>query len=95
MGLDSVEFVLAIEEAFQIAIPDAAAEAMRTPADVVAYLESRVGGGERSRCLEQAAFYRLRRAAMRLFGVQRQDVSSGSISVNATGHPTCVTHAGW
>jgi len=74
MGLDSVEFVLGVEEAFQIAIPDADAERMLTPRDVVEYLSARLGPATSRLCLEQRAFYRLRRAAMRVFGVRRSAV---------------------
>lgn len=38
MGLDAVELVLAFEEEFGIAIPDAAAEEMRTPRDVIDFV---------------------------------------------------------
>jgi acyl carrier protein len=38
MGLDAVELVLAFEEEFGIAIPDAAAEKMRTPRDVIDFV---------------------------------------------------------
>lgn len=38
MGLESVEVVLAFEEEFGIAIPDAAAEKMRTPRDVIDFV---------------------------------------------------------
>jgi len=71
VGLDSVEFVLATEEAFQIAIPDADAEKLLTPGDVVDYVFARVGSGPDAGCLEQRAFYRLRRASMRLFQAER------------------------
>jgi hypothetical protein len=71
MGLDSVEFVLGVEEAFQVAIPDADAERMLTPGDVVDYLSARLGAPSSRVCLEQRAFYRLRRAAIRVFGVER------------------------
>ena len=40
MGLDLVELVLSYEESFGLEIPAAAAEKMRTPADVIAYFES-------------------------------------------------------
>jgi acyl carrier protein len=56
VGLESVEFVLATEEAFQIAIPDADAERLLTPADVVNYVCARVGPAADSGCLEQRAF---------------------------------------
>jgi hypothetical protein len=75
VGLDSVEFVLATEEAFQIAIPDADAEKLLTPGDVVDYVLARVGSGRDAACLEQRAFYRLRRASMRLFRAERSAIN--------------------
>ena|SRR5688572_1101233 len=74
MGLDSVEFVLGVEEAFQLAIPDADAERMLTPRDVVEYISARLGPVSSRVCLEQRAFYRLRRAVVRVFGVPRSQV---------------------
>lgn len=38
MGLDSVELVLALEGEFGVEIPEAAAERMRTPRDVIEWL---------------------------------------------------------
>lgn len=63
MGLDGVEFVIAAERAFGLSIPDTDAQWLLTPGHLVRYIESRVsaGGGN---CLEQRAFYLLRRAAM-------------------------------
>jgi acyl carrier protein len=75
VGLDGVELVLATEEMFQIAIPDEDAERMVTPRQVVEYVLSRVGQAEESVCLEQRAFYRLRRASMRLFQTARSAVN--------------------
>jgi acyl carrier protein len=37
VGLDGVEFILAPEEAFQIAIPDEAAERSLTPSGLVSW----------------------------------------------------------
>ena len=74
MGLDVVELVIATEEAFQIAIPDEAAEKILTPRELVDYVCSRIGGDLRALCLEQRAFYRLRAATMRVFKTQREAV---------------------
>ena len=74
MGLDSVEFLLAAEEAFQIAIPDEDATQMMTPRDVVEYVLRRVGEADQRVCLEQRAFYRLRSASIRLFQTPRSSV---------------------
>ncbi len=38
MGLDTVEFVMAVEDAFQLKIPDAKAQKMLTPRQVVDYV---------------------------------------------------------
>ena len=65
---------MAVEEAFQIAIPDDAAEQMLTPAQLVEYVAARLGEADRHGCLEQRAFHRLRRATIRLFAVQRAQV---------------------
>jgi hypothetical protein len=78
VGLDSVEFVLATEEAFQIAIPDSDAEKLLTPGDVVDYVLARVGSAPDAACLEQRAFYRLRRASMRLFQAERSAINPGT-----------------
>jgi len=67
MGLDGVEFIMAVEEAFQIAIPDADAQQMFTPGDVVTYVYARVGSEGGHGCAEQRAFYRLRHASMKVF----------------------------
>lgn len=66
MGLDMVEFVMGVEEAFGIFIPDADAEHIRTPGQLVDYVEARVRAGAAPGCLEQRAFYRVRRAAMQV-----------------------------
>lgn len=70
MGLDGVEFVIAVEQAFGLAIPDADAQRLFTPGDVVRYLEARLGTGDRA-CLEQRAFHKLRRAAIRVLNRPR------------------------
>jgi hypothetical protein len=71
VGLDGVEFLLATEEAFQIAIPDEDAVPIMTPRNVVDYVLRRLGEADERVCLEQRAFYRLRSACIRLFRVPR------------------------
>ncbi|HTO10885.1 MAG TPA: hypothetical protein VMQ51_04885 [Candidatus Binatia bacterium] len=65
---------MAVEEAFQIAIPDEDAERMRTPGDVVTYVFDRVGSDQGHGCAEQRAFYRLRRASMKVFDQPRNAI---------------------
>lgn len=62
MGLDGVEFIIAIEEAFGLDIPNDVAATLRTPRDVVDYLASRLPVVLEGPCLSQRAFYRLRNA---------------------------------
>src|ERR1044072_8589752 len=66
MGLDSVEFVMALEEAFGLYIPDVDAVGLATPRKVIDYLEQRLVRADVPHCLDQQAFYSVRRAAMRV-----------------------------
>jgi len=72
MGLDIVEFIMAVEAAFDLEIADADAEGLRTPRDVITHLRGRLpdapGGAP---CLTQQAFYRTRRAVVTRFGRRR------------------------
>jgi acyl carrier protein len=74
MGLDGVAIVIAVEEAFQIAIPDAEAEKMLTPGDMLNYVVSRVGSDSNSQCMEQRAFNRLRHALMQVLEHPRKAI---------------------
>jgi len=75
MGLDSVELVIEVEQAFDTPIPDEAAGRMRTPGDIFDYL---AGAGFEAMpvgpCLSQAVFNRLRRAIVAEFDVDRLKV---------------------
>lgn len=74
MGLDLVEFTIAVEDAFQIGIPDADAARIRTPGLLVDYLTTRLPKSDSTSCLEQRAFYVVREAAMRVFDQARSSV---------------------
>ena len=73
MGLDLVEFVIAVEEAFGVEIADADAGRMRTPRDVIAHLLATVPSSATGPCLSQRAFYRLRRGLQTHVGVSRAE----------------------
>ena len=62
MGLDLVEYVIAIEAAFEIDIPDADARHLETPAKLIDYLCARLGESADGPPLVQTAFYWLRGA---------------------------------
>ena len=76
MGLDGVELVLAIEEAFGIAIPDAVAAEMITPAMMISYVQEAVGSRpDHKACISLRAFHRVRASLMKCTGAGRSDVT--------------------
>jgi hypothetical protein len=60
MGMDIVEFIMKVEEAFDVRIPDRDAERIATPRHLINYLHVRMGYGAAS-CPTQKAFYAVRR----------------------------------
>jgi acyl carrier protein len=72
MGLDGVEVVIAIEEAFDISITDEEASEVRTVGELKSLILRRLAIKETSVCWNQRAFHRLRRSAQELFGVERR-----------------------
>ena len=75
MGLDLVELVMGVEDAFGIAIPDEDAARLETPRALINYLENRLvltddAGG----CLSQRAFYRLRSELTHQLAIPRSAV---------------------
>lgn len=73
MGLDSVELVLAFEEAFQISISDQEAGRMRTPRDVIECIASKLDAKAQSetvviRAKEESVWVKLT-DALRVLGV--------------------------
>lgn len=76
MGLDAVELVIAVEEAFEIAIPDAECAEMITPAHLISHVQKAVGSTQdRRACISLRAFHRVRASLMRSIGVSRSDVA--------------------
>jgi hypothetical protein len=76
MGLDLIEFTLAVEDSFGISIPQAELVQMDTPRRVIDYLATRLPTAARDLCFEQRAFYRLRDGVTRAFGVPRERVQT-------------------
>jgi hypothetical protein len=62
MGLDTVELVMAFEEAFGLEIPNTAAERMQTVRDVIDYVVARKPIVPTTTCSTQQTFYIIRRA---------------------------------
>lgn len=71
MGLDTVELVMAIEERFDIEIPDKEASEMRTVGDMQRFILSTLNVSDEKTCMTQQAFHLIRRTAMSAFGVSR------------------------
>ena len=73
MGLDTVELVMAMEEAFQLEIPDAAAERMLTVGDMHSILVSELNRLRRETDPAQV-FERMRTIIVRQLGVKSDQV---------------------
>jgi hypothetical protein len=73
MGLDSVELVIRIEEAFSIQIPDRVAPELTTPKKVTDFILTQVGESQAPLpCLSQKAFYMLRRGFIHHLSLPRR-----------------------
>ncbi|CAN0347740.1 unnamed protein product [Phaeothamnion confervicola] len=71
MGLDIVEFVMGVEEAVGVRIPDDVAATISTPRMLVTYLHGQLPQDRGPRCLSQRAFYRVRGTLADRLGVAR------------------------
>ena len=75
MGLDIVEFVISIEEALQVPIPDKDAELIETPGNLIDYLMARLPKSTLPACcLSQRAFNRLRQILSRRLHISRKNL---------------------
>jgi acyl carrier protein len=68
VGLDAVELVMEVEEAFGISIPDGKAEQMLTVGNLYDYVVDQVHLAPAANCLTAAAFYEIR-AGLRELGI--------------------------
>src|SRR5713226_6185096 len=75
MGLDAVELILAVEETFDIQIPDREAEKLSTVAQMYAFIVNKLAFDQSRRCLSSAVFYQTRRALTDMYAVPRRNVS--------------------
>jgi hypothetical protein len=74
VGLDMVEYVMALEDAFELTIPNTAAELLSTPAQMIDYVCQRLGEVPDGAPLVQIAFHRLRAAVASELGVPRSSI---------------------
>ena len=75
MGLDGVEIVLAVEDAFGVQITDDDAVRMVTPAHVVEFVMTRVPVTTNAACLSQRAFHLVRSSVLGMTPHQRRSVA--------------------
>ena len=74
-GPDAEDLIEVIDRKFGIVVADDEAEAIRTPAQLVDLIMTKVESLKSSDCLSQRAFHLVRRAAMRSFDLHRQAIS--------------------
>src|SRR5271170_7360885 len=84
MGMDAIEIVLEIEEAFDISIPDEVAEKIQTVGQLYDYVVEQTRGRPKGSadeapdrtdvCLTAATFYLLRREPCAKLGLDRRQV---------------------
>ena len=74
-GSDAEDLIVAIDRRVGIVVADDEAEAIRTPAQLVDLIMTKVESLKSSDCLSQRAFHLIRRAAMRSFDLHRQAIS--------------------
>jgi acyl carrier protein len=75
MGLDGVELVMSLEEAFGIQITDEEATNCRTPRMVIDVIFSKLKVADERVCRSQRAFYTIRRVLVQTFGLERKSVT--------------------
>jgi acyl carrier protein len=91
MGLDTVELVIEIEEAFGVSIPDERAQEMVTVGDVYQFLIDNCPAAEvraPQPCSTAKAFYALRRGLCEVSGIDRSEVRT-TTAVDALLPPQC------
>jgi hypothetical protein len=71
MGLDLVEFVMEVEEAFHFRFPDQDMTDLTTPRRLIDYLTTHLPTAAEHRCPSQRVFYRLRSAVVARLGCPR------------------------
>lgn len=74
MGLDIVEFVMGVEEAIGVRIPNDTAATLTTPRKLINHLHSQLPHDHGSRCLCLRAFYRIRHALCIRLGLPKAKI---------------------
>ena len=75
MGLDAVEIVMEVEDAFDTRLEDAEVTKISTPRDLIDMVMSKVAQADATGCLTQRAFNLLRAALLRQLPLKRRDIA--------------------
>lgn len=75
MGMDVVELIMGIEEAFDIEIPDQEAEKLTTVGQLYAFVINELAFHQPAGCVSSAVFYRARRTLVERLGVPRRSIA--------------------
>lgn len=78
MGLEGVELVIAMEDAFGVSISDEEAENITTPEEAIILISNKVQTSEDDLCLNQRAFNYIRKILVDEFSVPRRNVVTES-----------------
>jgi acyl carrier protein len=78
MGLDSVELVLEVEDAFGLSIPDEDADSLTTVGMLYDYVLAHRFHGTQDACLTSMTFYKLRRGLMLVLQLPRNAVRTST-----------------
>ena len=93
MGLDIVEYIMAVENAFEIVLPDDRLSTVGTPRELAALVAEFVTLVDSGPCLSQRAFYRLRQAMQNQIRLPRRAITPESVVVDLL--PTAGTEERW
>ncbi len=74
MGLDLIELVMDVEDAFGIEIPDADATSLTTVGALILYVQSKTKSYSAGPCATSVAFHSIRRFLLGRLPLQRRDV---------------------
>ncbi len=75
MGLDAVEIIMEVEEAFDIRLEDAEVEKVSTPGHLIDLVMGKVAQTDVVGCLTQRAFNLLRKSLLRQLPLKRPDIA--------------------
>lgn len=80
MGLDSLELILSLEEAFEIEISDEVAETLQSPKMVIEFITNAVRASNDciGACPVMVSYHRIRQAFQSIVGLQRQQIQLNS-----------------